>query len=266
MKSPIKWKGGKSGSVKTILPIIPSHNCYVEPFFGGGWVFFAKDKSSVEVINDINNQLINFYEVLRTKETEFIDRMNMVLRSRHLFLEYRSTLNDKSLSDVERAFRFYYVNQNAFSGLIRYNTKGECNSAFAGSPNKEAKSSFWNMDKIRKSHDRLRDTIIESDSYENIVKRYDRVDTLFFLDPPYEGKDKRTYNGATSFDYETLIKVCRGIKGKFILTLNAEFEDMFSEFNVYPNKVHYSMGCTSKSSKSYKEVIITNYEIKNKVG
>jgi site-specific DNA-adenine methylase len=78
MKSPIKWKGGKSHSVKTIVPIIPEHKCYVEPFFGGGWVFFAKEKSKVEVINDINSQLVNFYEVLRTQPKEFEERMKNV--------------------------------------------------------------------------------------------------------------------------------------------------------------------------------------------
>lgn len=261
MKSPIKWKGGKSGSIKTIIPILPPHKCYVEPFFGGGWILFAKDKSQVEVINDINSELINFYEVIRTKEKEFVERMNMVLKSRELFLEYRSTLDDKTLSDVERAFRFYYVNQNAFSGLIRYNKQGKCNSSFAGSPDKEAQSSFWDIGKIKDSHMRLRETIIENDTYENIVKRYDREETLFFLDPPYEGKDKRTYNGETTFDYERLLEICRNIKGKFILTLNAGFEDMFKEFYIYPNNVHYSMGCTSESSKKYGEVIITNYDI-----
>lgn len=259
MKSPIKWMGGKSNSVKTILPIIPEHKTYVEPFFGGGWIYFSKEKSKVEVINDINGQLVNFYEVLRTQEKEFVKRMELVVKSRELFLEYRKTLNDISLPPLERAFRFYYVNQNAFGGLIRYNQKGECNSPFAGSPDRKTQSSFWDINKIKNSHDRLRETIIENDSYTKIIKRYDKPYTLFFLDPPYDCKSGK-YNGKTSFDYDELLEQCRNIKGMFILTLNSDLEDKFKEFNVYPNNVHYSIGCTASSSKSYKEIIVTNYK------
>jgi len=252
--------GGKSNSVKTIMPIIPEHKCYVEPFFGGGWIYFSKEKSKVEVINDINGDLVNFYEVLRTQEKEFEDRFKFVIKSRELFLEYRKTMSDKSLSSLERAFRFYYINQNAFGGLIRYNKSGGCNSPFAGSPDKEAQSSFWNIDKIKNAHERIKETIIEHDTYQNIIKRYDKEYTLFFLDPPYDCKSGK-YNGETSFDYDELINQCRNMKGKFILTLNSGFEDKFKEFNVMPNDVHYSIGCSTDSSKAYKEIIVTNYDI-----
>jgi len=261
MKSPIKWKGGKSGSVKTILPIIPEHKCYVEPFFGGGWIYFAKEKSKVEVINDMNGELINLFEILRTHYEEFKHRFDFVLKSKELFLEYRKTIADKTLTPLERAFRFYYVNQNAFSGLIRYNQSGGCNSSFAGSPDREAQSSFWNIDKIKNAHERMRETIIEHDDYKNIIKRYDREHTLFFLDPPYEGLDKRTYNGENTFDYDELLEQCRNMKGKFILTLNGNLEEKFKEFNIIPNSVHYSMGCTTECTKAYKVIIIMNYDI-----
>ena len=260
MKSPIKWMGGKSKSIKTILPIIPSHKTYIEPFFGGGWILFAKDKSNVEVINDINGDLINLYNVIKNNPNEFCDRIDLTLKSKELFLEYRHTLHDENLSDLERAFRFYYVNQNAFGGLMRYNSKGECNSPFGGSPDREAQSSYWDMNKIINAHERLKNVIIEKDNYINIIKKYDREYSLFFLDPPYECKSGK-YNGKTAFDYDELLDVCKNIKGKFILTLSSNLEDKFKEFYVYPNNVHYSIGCTSESSKNYKEIIITNYDI-----
>ena len=81
---------------------------------------------------------------------------------------------------------------------------------------------------------------------------------MFFLDPPYECKSGK-YNGINSFDYNRLLEQCRNIKGKFILTLNSELEIMFSEFNVLHNDVHYSIGCTTESSKNYKEIIVKNY-------
>jgi DNA adenine methylase len=250
--------GGKSNSVKKILPLIPEHKTYVEPFFGAGWIYFAKEKSKVEVINDINGDLVNLFEVLRTQYDEFIERYNFVIKSRELFLEYRETISDKTLSSLERAFRFFYVNQNAFGGLVRYNQKGICNSPFAGSPDREAQSSFWDLEKLKNAHERLKETIIENDTYEKIIKRYDKPYTLFYFDPPYVCKDGK-YNGKNDFDYNGLLEQCRNIKGKFILTLNSELEVMFQEFNVLHNDVHYSIGCTTESSKEYKEIIVLNY-------
>jgi len=255
--------GGKSKSVKNIVPIIPKHKTYVEPFFGGGWVFFSKEKSKVEILNDINGDLINFYNVIKTQYNDFVKKFDDILISRELFLEYRKTMSDKNLSPVERAFRFYYVNQNAFGGLIRYNSKGKCNSPFAISPDVFVQSGFWDFDKIKQAHDRLKYVYIEHDDYKNVITKFDNIDTVFFLDPPYDCKSGK-YNGETGFDYDELLKQCKSIKGKFILTLNSGFEDKFKEFYIIPNNVHYSIGCTSESSTSYKELIITNYDI-NKV-
>jgi len=260
LKSPIKWMGGKSKSVKTILPLIPKHDCYVEPFFGGGWIYFAKEKAKVEILNDINGDLINFYEVIRTQLNEFISRFDNVLVSRELFLDYRKTMSNKSLSTIERAFRFYYVNQNAFGGLIRYNKKGECNSPFAINGKVFVQSGFWDNDKIKLAHERLKYTYIENDDYKNVLKKFDHKDAFIFIDPPYVCKDGK-YNGTNDFEYQELLEQCRNIKGKFILTLNSEFEEMFDEFNVIHNDVHYSIGCTTESSKGYGEIIILNYDI-----
>ena len=80
--------GGKSKSVKNIVPIIPKHKTYVEPFFGGGWVFFSKEKSKVEILNDINGDLINFYNVIKTQYNDFVKKFDDILISRELFLEY----------------------------------------------------------------------------------------------------------------------------------------------------------------------------------
>ena len=259
MKSPIKWMGGKSGSIKMILLLIPEHKTYIEPFFGGGWVFFAKEPCKIEVLNDINGDLINFFEVLRTQYDEFIHRFDFVIKSKDLFLEYRQTISNQSLTPLERAFRFYYVNQNAFGGLMRYNQKGICNSPFCGNPDyKRTNGNMWDFNKLKDAHNRIKATFIENDTYQKIIKKYDRDYSFFFLDPPYICSDGK-YNGTNNFDYDELLNQCRNIKGKFLLTLNAEFEEKFKEFKIVPNDVHYSIGCTTESSKEYSEIIIMNY-------
>ena len=253
--------GGKGRSVNKILSILPAHKTYIEPFFGGGALFFAKEKVKIEILNDINKDLINFYEVLRTQYDDFIHRFDYVLRSKEQFLECRKTMSDNSLSPLERAFRFYYVNQNSFGGLIRYNKSGGCNSPFgANSDYKHTICNMWDFDKLEIAHDRIKNAFIECDNYQNIIKKYDRDYVLFFLDPPYDCKSGK-YNGEINFDYDELLNQCRNIKGKFILTLNSGLENKFKEFYIIPNDVHYSIGCTSESSKSYKEIIVTNYNI-----
>lgn len=259
MKSPIKWMGGKSKSVKTILPLIPDHECYVEPFFGGGWIYFAKEPSKVEAVNDVNGELINFFEVLRTKKEELLSNFEFALKSRELYLEFRKNQNLDILSDVERAFRFYYIIQNAFGGMYRMNKKGECNAAFVSSPRKEAQGSFWDLEKIKEAHSRLKTTIIENRDYKDLIKIYDKENTFFFFDPPYDTDLK--YNGESNFDYDVLLQTCRSLKGKFILTLNGEMRDKFKEFYILENNVAHTINGWKGKENNTKEIIIANYEI-----
>ena len=260
MISPIKWMGGKNRSSELIVSIMPKHYTYAEPFLGAGWVFFKKEKANVEIINDINGDLINFFEVIKNNFEKFEERMDLTLKSKELFMEYRKTMSNKDLSSLERVFRFYYVNQNAFGGLVRYNKKGECNSPYMRHPKRKPGGSYWEVDKIYDAHERLKDVSIEDDDYKIIMDKYDTPETLFFLDPPYECKSGK-YNGESLFDYDELLIKCQNMKGKFILTLNSNLKDKFKEFNIMSNDVHYSIGCTTESSKGYEEVIIYNYEL-----
>lgn len=256
MNSPIKWVGSKRQLKKEIVKIIPEHICYVEPFIGGGSIFFEKQPSKVEVINDIDGILINFYEVLKTKPDELIERIDRSLISRELFLKYRQS-NWKELDELEKAFRFYYITKTSFGGLFRFNQQGECNSPFAGNPSPKAKSSLYSNNtykSIKEAHKRLQNAIIECDNYKNIVKRYDRKDTFFFFDPPYD----TDYSYGIEFNYHELLEQCRNIKGKFLLTLNAGLKDKFSEFNIIDTEVNYSITCKGGDNKK-SEIMITNY-------
>lgn len=258
MKSPIKWVGSKRQLAKYIVSMIPQHICYVEPFVGGGSVLFEKDRSKVEVINDLDSNLINFYKVMQNKKDELIDKIDNSLISRELFLEYRSS-NWNELEEVERAFRFYYITKCSFGGLFRFNQKGECNSPFASSPSPKAKSSLHsaNTEKsIKEGFNRLKGVLIENLDYKEIVKKFDKEDTFFFFDPPYD----TDYSYGVKFDYDELLNICRNIKGKFILTLNGELYDKFKEFNIIETEVNYSVTCKSGDNKK-KEIIISNFNI-----
>lgn len=256
MKSPVKWVGSKRQLAKEIVKMIPEHICYVEPFVGGGSILFEKDRSKVEVINDINGNLINFYKIMQNKSEDLIYRIDNSLISRELFMEYRNS-NWNELDDIERAFRFYYITKCSFGGLFRFNQKGECNSPFASSPSPKAKSSLHshNTEKsIREGFKRIKGVLIENIDYKEIVKKFDKEDTFFFFDPPYD----TDYSYGIKFDYDELLDICRNIKGKFILTLNSELKDKFDEFYILETEVSYSVTCKSGCNKK-SEIIIKNY-------
>lgn len=258
MRSPIKWVGSKRQLAKSIVEMIPHHTCYVEPFVGGGSVLFEKDRSKVEIVNDLNSNLINFYKVMQNKRDELIDRIDNSLVSRELFLEYRNS-NWNELEEVERAFRFYYITKCSFGGLFRFNQKGECNSPFASSPSPKAKSSLHSPStekSIKEGFNRLKGVLIENMDYKEVVKKFDKEDTFFFFDPPYD----TDYSYGIKFDYDELLDVCRNIRGKFILTLNGELYDKFKEFNIIETEVNYSVTCKSGDNKK-KEIIISNYKL-----
>lgn len=256
MNSPIKWVGSKKQLKKEIVALLPKHITYVEPFFGGGSVFFEKEPSKVEVINDYDSNVVNFYRVLQSDKDKLLNKIENSLISRELFLEYRNSICTE-LDDLERAYRFIYILKCSFGGLFRFNQKGECNSPFAGSPSPKAKSSLFskNTEKsLQEAHKRLQNAIIENGDYKEIVKRYDTKDTLFFLDPPYD----TDYSYGVKFNYEELLLVCRALKGKFILTLNEELKDKFKEFTIVESVVNYSVTCKGGDNKKT-EIIIMNF-------
>lgn len=106
MNSPINRLGGKSKLRKIIIEKIPQHICYVEPFFGAGWVYFAKDKSKVEVINDMDRELINLFRIMKEHPMELERLLSYEVISRDKFNEYKE-LNLAYLTDIQRAIRFF---------------------------------------------------------------------------------------------------------------------------------------------------------------
>lgn len=118
MDSPIKWMGGKYRLRKTIIKMLPEHTCYCEVFGGAGWVLFGKQPSRVEVYNDINSELVNFFQVVKDKPEEFIRAFDLLLISREIFVRFKA-LSLVGTSDVKRAVRFYYILHFSFGAKMQ---------------------------------------------------------------------------------------------------------------------------------------------------
>ena len=253
MDSPIKWMGGKSQLRKKIIGMIPPHRCYVEPFFGAGWVYFGKQPSKVEVINDINSELITFFKIVRDNWKELCEIMKYDICSREL---YNNMINADitKMTDVERARRFYYLIYNGFGGQFE--------SGFGYSKTQKPGFNSKNaLTMIKQTHARLYNTYVENLDYGEVIKRYDDKDTIFFLDPPYY--ETATYN--TTFDIYEHIKLrdtLKHINGKFILTINDHptIREWYKNFDIEKVNVTYVVGITKESRKEYGELIITNFK------
>ncbi|ECW2126844.1 DNA adenine methylase, partial [Salmonella enterica subsp. enterica serovar Poano] len=119
----VPWIGGKRRLAKHILPLFPEHTCYVEPFCGAAALFFLKKPSKVEVINDINGDLMNLYRVVKHHPDEFLRQFEWSLVSREEYDRLKSTPAE-TLTDIQRAARFYYLQRQAFGGRVADYTFG----------------------------------------------------------------------------------------------------------------------------------------------
>lgn len=174
LKPPISRMGGKSKLRKTIIEMIPEHTCYVELFFGAGWVYFGKEKSKVEVINDIDRELVNLFKMLKYHAEEVRRLLDYEVCSRDLFYGYKN-VDINSLTEIQRAVRFIYVLSQSFA------SKGD---SFGYGTTGRPKPQIFNTEDLSKLKERLRNTYIENLSFEGIINRYDRSYTFFFADPP----------------------------------------------------------------------------------
>jgi len=216
LKPPIARLGGKSRSRKQIINMIPEHNCYIELFTGAGWVYFGKEPSKVEVINDIDGELVNMFRMFKLHGPEIERLLKFEICSRDQFEIYKAEDIDK-LTDIQKAINFYTSVSFSFA------SKGNHYGYGKKRPPKAAVYDFGKLEKIRL---RLRNTYVENLTYEKIIDKYDSEDSFFFVDPPY-------YNTANDFsrtvklkpmefDHMRLFEKLDDLKGKFLLTINDE--------------------------------------------
>ena len=190
MKSPIPYMGGKSRLVKTLVPIVEAtpHDCYCEPFCGAAWVLFGKAPgvSKAEVINDADGELVRFFRILQNHYLPFIDLYRNAIISRQMF-EWEKMKRPETLTDLQRAARFYYLQRLAFGGKV-----GDARN-FGYSRHSRPK---LNLDGISEEladfHHRLKGVVVEHEDGLSCITRYDAPETLFFVDPPYCGTEGYT--------------------------------------------------------------------------
>lgn len=119
----IPWIGGKRRLAKHIIPMFPAHTCYVEPFAGAAALYFLKEPVKVEVLNDVNGELVNLYRVVKHHLEEFTRQFKWALTSREIYKWLQAT-PEETLTDIQRAARFFYLQKLSFGGKVDGQTFG----------------------------------------------------------------------------------------------------------------------------------------------
>jgi DNA adenine methylase len=257
MKSFLSYMGGKSLLAGRIVSRMPKHACYCEVFAGAAWLLFKKDEetSHVEIINDINADLVTLYRVIKHHLEEFIRYLKWVLVARDEFYRFRSE-NPETLTDIQRAVRFYYLLKTGYASRIK-------NPSFSiGTTSKPRLNLLRIEEELSAVHLRLARVYIENMDYRDFIPRFDKPDTLFYIDPPYYGCED--YYGDGIFrreDFDALRSILAGLRGKFILSINdtEEIRKLFGNFKVECIETTYTSAGADRK-KRVTELLITNYE------
>ena len=213
MTTPITYYGGKQTMCKLILPLIPPHNIYSEAFFGGGAVFFAKEPSKVEFINDVNGEIVNFYKMIKRNFAELKDEIDITLHSEYQLKEANEIyFKRKPETNVMRAWAVWVLSHQSFYSI--FGNTWKCAKNRNGAKTVQAKKEMFDTKYVT----RLEATSIFCRDALKMIANSDRDDTFHYIDPPYFNADMGHYGGYTANDFEKLLQLCATLKGKFMLS------------------------------------------------
>jgi DNA adenine methylase len=248
----IPWIGGKRRLAKRIIPMFPEHGCYVEPFCGAAAIYFLKDQAKTEVLNDINGELVNLYRVVKHHLEEFVREFKWSLTSRQMFKWLQDT-PEETLTDIQRAARFFYLQKNAFGGKVSGQTFGTATTA-------APRLNLLRLEEdLSLAHLRLSQTFIEHLAWDKCITKYDRDHTLFYCDPPYFGTEGYGVDFGIE-QYDRMAELARTIKGKMVISVNdiPEMRLAFAGLNMESVDITYTVGGQGKANKTA-ELIIRNW-------
>jgi len=262
MKTPLSYYGGKQQLAKTILGLIPPHRIYCEPFLGGAAIFFAKEPSKVEIINDTNGEIINFYEVLKRDYTALEKEVNISLHSRKLHTQAWVVYQNPEMFDrIKRAWAIWMLANSSYGHML---DGGFGYDRTTGGTTKKLANKRINFTEDYAI--RLQNAQIECCDALKIIRSRDTAGTFFYCDPPYVGSDQGHYDGYTQEDFDGLLNLLATIKGKFLLSSfrNEALDKLVKRKGWHTFEVNMVCSMTNKTGKTRNkvEVFTANYPIK----
>jgi DNA adenine methylase len=248
--------GGKRNLARRLVSIIDAipHKTYCEVFVGMGGIFLRRTRRPpFEVINDISGDVATLFRVLQEHYPYFVDMLRWRLTSRAEFERLLAIPGDR-LTDLQRAARFLHVQRMAFGGKVSGRN-------FGVAPQQAGRFDITKLEPLLADvHERLAAVVIEQLSYADFIPRYDRAETLFYLDPPYWGNEDDYGLGVFGrADFVRLAGLLAGIRGKFVLSINDTpgVREAFTGFQMQAAETTYTL---SKGDPGrFGELIIANF-------
>ena len=250
------WLGGKRNLAKRITAILDatSHSTYAEPFVGMGGIFLRRSmRPKSEVINDLGRDIANLFRILQRHYPQFLDCLRFQLTTRTEFERLVAT-RPETLTDLERAARFLYLQRTAFGGKVSGRN-------FGVSIDRPGRFNLTTLEPMLEDvHARLAGVVIECLGYAEFIRRYDSPGTLFYLDPPYWGSED-SYGKAmfAPGDFEQLAGQLAGIQGTFLMSINdvPEIRERFGGFDIEEVAVSYTVGKQAGSRGKRGELLVS---------
>lgn len=233
----LKWAGGKTQMISDILKFAPKNfNKYIEPFIGGGAVYFNLNHPQ-SIISDLNEELVITYKQVKENIVEVIDILEKYNNNEDFYYKTRA-LDVNKLSYSERAARLIYLNKTCFNGLFRVNKKGEFNVPYG-----KRSGSFLNKDNLIGASNYLQDTEIHHSDYKSVLKKFAKKGDFVFLDPPYQpvGKFSDFKRYTKEFFYENdqieLAEIFKELtnKGCYVMLTNSDHPlilELYKDFQI----------------------------------
>lgn len=250
----VPWMGGKRRLADKLLPLFPAHDCYVEVFCGGAALYFLRQyPAKTEVINDINGELVNLYRVVQHHMEEFVRQFKWAISSRQIF-KWQQMTQPETLTDIQRAARFYFLQQHAFGGKVDGQTFG---TATTGSPINLCRIE----ENLSAAHLRLAGTYVENLAWRECARRYDRAHTFLYMDPPYW----QTEGYGVDFDFQNYLDMAefmRSSKGKVMVSINdhPDIRRAFAGLFFLELDIKYSVANNHGTASTSGELVITNWD------
>lgn len=248
--------GGKKNLAARIVARIAEipHTTYAEPFIGMGGVFLRRPyRAQAEVINDISGDVVILFRVLQRHYQAFMDMLRWQLTSRAEFERLLAALPD-TLTDLERAARFLYIQRVTYGGKVT-------SRSFGVSPDRPSRFDVTTLAPLlAEVHDRLAGVTIERLPWSDLLARYDTPGTLFYLDPPYWGCETDYGPGVFSAaDFHRMAEQLAGLRGKFLLSINdtPEIRKIFAAFEIEAVETAYSIGSATGGAGTFAELLIS---------
>lgn len=260
VKTSLRYIGGKGRKTNTYIELMPNHKRFVSLFSGGCSIELAKKPSKIEILNDTNDELINLLEQIRDNPDELIKRLLEMAISENIFNRMKD--GEFMGSNIERAVRYFYISRLGFNGA-----GGKYEPGLSITDKNQVKEYSNAVKNIEYMGKRMRNYLILSRDFEEIINRYDGKDTFFYADPPYLKRESLYKGGFEWEDHEKLNLLAKRIKGKIMISYDNkydEIDELYKEDFIkveYPSKVYMNRKIEGDKCEDVNELIYMNYKL-----